>query len=77
VTVKIDNDSRYVAEDDSRILRRASINKFDLYKYTYGGHCRRIFAGSGGASVESVERTCRLVLDLEELWQEQRLDEKP
>lgn len=33
--------------------------------------------GSGGASVESVERTCRLVLDLEELWQEQRLDEKP
>lgn len=76
VTVKIDNDNSYVAEDDYRILRRASINKFDLYKYTYGGHCRKIFAGAGGASIESVEQTCRLMLEVEKLWQEQRPEEK-
>ena len=68
-TVKMTNGARYEAEDRSRILRRAHINKMSSYKNMY----RQIgmaVAGVGaiGDTVHSVSVSAGLILTLEEAF---------
>ena len=66
VTVKLSNDSEYVAEDSSRILRRTRINKMATYRDMYVAIGQKIVAGSPGDSRESILGSSSLVLALEE-----------
>jgi len=65
-TVIIKNDSNYLAEDSRRIKRRASINKLSPHNRMYNHIFERIYRGEPGDSVESIERSSKLVLELEE-----------
>jgi predicted dehydrogenase len=66
VTVRLNNDSDYVAENSSRILRRTRINKMTTYRDMYAQIGRKIVAGSPGDSRQSILGSASLVLDLEE-----------
>lgn len=66
VTVRLSNDSEYIAENSSRILRRVRINKMSTYRDMYTEIGRKIVAGSPGDSRESILISSSLVLDLEE-----------
>jgi predicted dehydrogenase len=66
VTVRLNNDSDYVAEDSSRILRRSRINKMTTYRDMYAQIGRKIVAGSPGDSRQSILSSASLVLDLED-----------
>jgi predicted dehydrogenase len=64
-TVRMTNGSRYEAEDGARILRRVRRNKMESYARMYRSIAEAVARGEDGDSVESVERSCGLVLDLE------------
>jgi predicted dehydrogenase len=66
VTVKILNTSRYEAEDRSRVLRRARINRLEPNRLMYDSIGRRIAAGEPGDSARSVELSAGLTLELAE-----------
>ena len=66
MTVRLNNDSDYVAESSSRILRRTRINKMTTYRDMYAQIGRKIVAGSPGDSRQSIVGSASLVLDLEE-----------
>lgn len=66
VTVRLNNDSDYAAENSSRILRRTRINKMTTYRDMYAQIGRKIVAGSPGDSRQSILSSASLVLDLEE-----------
>jgi predicted dehydrogenase len=66
VTIRLNNDSDYVAESSSRILRRSRINKMTTYRDMYAQIGRKIVAGSPGDSRQSILSSASLVLDLEE-----------
>ncbi len=66
VTVRLSNDSEYVAEDSSRILRRTRINKMATYRDMYVAIGQKIVAGAPGDSRESILGSSSLVLALEE-----------
>jgi predicted dehydrogenase len=66
VTVRLSNDSEYIAEDSSRILRRTRINKMATYRDMYVAIGQKIVAGSPGDSRESILGSSSLVLALEE-----------
>ncbi len=65
-TVTIEDQSRYQAENGSRVLRRRRIPRLDAYRLMYDEIGRRIAAGEPGESAISVRRSANLVLDLEE-----------
>ena len=65
-TVRLNNDSDYVAENSSRILRRTRINKMRTYRDMYAQIGRKIVTGSPGDSRQSIVGSASLVLDLEE-----------
>jgi predicted dehydrogenase len=69
VTVRLSNDSEYMAESSSRILRRTRINKMATYRDMYSAIGQKIVAGSPGDSRESILVSSLLVLDLEESFQ--------
>lgn len=64
-TVKIIDGSRYEAESNTRVLRRARIGRADSYRRMYREIGRRICAGETGDTPESVRLSATLVLDLE------------
>jgi predicted dehydrogenase len=66
VTVRLNNDSDYVAESSSRILRRTRINKMTTYRDMYAQIGRKIVAGVPGDSRQSIVSSASLVLDLED-----------
>jgi predicted dehydrogenase len=66
VTVKIVNNAKYLAEDSSRVLRRARINKTSPYRLMYRSIAAQIEAGDVGDSLASVRISCGLILDLED-----------
>ena len=65
-TVTVVNGSRYLAEAGPRKIRREKINKMDVYRGMYREISRKIITGEGGDSIESIEITNTLMLDLEE-----------
>lgn len=69
VTVRVTDGGRYEAEDRFRILRRMRINKMRSFRRMYATISRHIIEGRPGDSLESVRRTCELMLDLEDAWQ--------
>jgi predicted dehydrogenase len=69
VTVTIDNGSRYVAEDDRKILRRARINKVTSYESMYRTIAGLIADGAPGDSIRSVQVSSELVLAVEEAFE--------
>jgi predicted dehydrogenase len=66
VSVKIENGSEYTAENGTRVVRRESVNKMASYERMYREIAARIASGAPGDSIESIERSTRLVLDVEE-----------
>jgi len=64
-TARISNASRYVAEDDRRVLRRAKENKTLAYARMYRTISSNIAAGAPGDRPESIERSAGTVLELE------------
>jgi predicted dehydrogenase len=69
VTVTVDNGSRYVAEDDRRILRRARVNKVTSYESMYRTIAGLIADGAPGDSIRSVQVSSELVLAVEEAFE--------
>ncbi|MFH1746081.1 MAG: Gfo/Idh/MocA family oxidoreductase [Planctomycetota bacterium] len=67
VTVRVDNAGRYMSEDRYRIIRRQRINKMISFHHMYRTITQRIIAGQPGDSLESVQRTCELMLALDEM----------
>ncbi|HUW85218.1 MAG TPA: Gfo/Idh/MocA family oxidoreductase [Phycisphaerae bacterium] len=68
-TVTVDNAGQYRAEDATRVLRRKRINKTIAHKRMYRTICSTILNGGQGDSIESVQRSCELVLQLENMYQ--------
>lgn len=68
-TARIFNQRSYEAEDDRRVLRRARIPRLAAYRLMYDAIGRRIAAGEPGDSLESVQRSTELMLDLDEKLQ--------
>ncbi len=66
VTVKITNNSRYIAENRTRILRRVHIGKIRNYKLMYATIAERIARGEGGDTLQSVRVSTGLMLDLDD-----------
>jgi predicted dehydrogenase len=68
VTVRVQNDSLYLAEDDRRIIRRRRCKSVYVYADMYRTIGERIACGQPGDSYESVERTSRLMIDLDNAY---------
>ncbi len=66
ITIRVENNSRYVAEDSRRILRRARVNKHSSYCAMYATISDRINRGLEGDSLESIRHSCGLTISLEE-----------
>lgn len=64
-TVSVKNNSVYRAESSSRNLRRARVNKQAGYRNMYRTISEKIVRGEPGDSYESLDRSTRLMLDLE------------
>ena len=69
VTVTVDNDSNYVAENEHRILRRKRVNRFNTYRRMYRTISRKILSGQPGDSLKSLQTGGELMLELEEMYQ--------
>ena len=67
VTVRIDNNSRYMAESSRRVIRKRSVRRGASYREMYRSIGRSIRAGMPGDSVMSVQRSGETVLQLEAL----------
>jgi len=65
VTVTIDDGARYVAENGTRILRRARVNKMTSYESMYRTIAGRIARDEAGDSSRSIQMSAQLVLDVE------------
>ena len=65
-TVVIEDGSAYRAERTSGLIRRATLSRRETYSRMYRSIGARILSSGGGDSLESIERSAGLVLDLEE-----------
>jgi len=66
VTVRIEDDSDYTAEDGSRILRRGRINKMSNYQRMYAQIGAALLDNGVGDSPQAILSSAEVVLDLEE-----------
>jgi hypothetical protein len=66
VTVRIQNGSKYSSETSRKTLRKTKVNRTSSYAEMYREISRKIVSGQPGDTHESVRRSCRLTLDLEE-----------
>ena len=64
VTVTMSDNSKYEAEDGTRVLRRKKTNRRTSYSRMYQAICRQILEGEEGDSIASL-RSTKLMLDLE------------
>lgn len=69
-TVTIINGAFYLAENKNRILRKKKIKKMSSYKIMYEHICNQIAHDMPGDSIESVETSSKLILALEQEFQE-------
>lgn len=67
VTARIDQGRRYEAEDGQRIVRRARVHRLAAHHAMYRQVSRKMIAGDPGDSQLSLERSCELMLSLDEL----------
>ncbi|AUX25526.1 oxidoreductase [Sorangium cellulosum] len=67
ITVRVDNGSRYMAEDNDRVLRVARINKMESYATMYRSISEKILRNEPADPIEWIERSTSLMLDLEDL----------
>jgi hypothetical protein len=65
-TARLVDGSRYTAEDGRRVIRRKRFNRYAAYHRMYDRIGRAIAAGEPGDPAESVERSTRVVLALED-----------
>jgi predicted dehydrogenase len=72
VTVRMINNSSYIAENSSRVLRRLHFNKMVTYKLMYKAIAERIARGEQGDTAQSLRVSTRLILDLEDRLQQFR-----
>jgi hypothetical protein len=70
VTVKMVNSSSYQSENSRRVLRRMRVNRTNSYAAMYASISNRIANAEVGDSLEKVERSAKLVLDLEDRLRE-------
>jgi len=68
VTVKVDNRSRYFAENNRRIVRKCRINKVTAYKDMYRSICEKILSGKPGDDIVSIRSSCEMMLKLEDAY---------
>jgi predicted dehydrogenase len=69
VTVRMINNASYLAENRTRVLRKAQFNKMATYKLMYKTIAERIARGEEGDTAQSVRVSTRLILDLEDRLQ--------
>jgi predicted dehydrogenase len=67
--IRITDNILYLAEDESRIIRKARIAKTDSYRNMYRTISRKIANNEEGDSLESLWVSTKLMLDLEEKLQ--------
>ncbi len=77
VTVRIRNNSEYVAENSQKILRRLSVNRASSYLRMYREIFRRIQEGTVGDTLRMVDVSGRIVLELEEALARKTILETP
>ena len=70
-TVRVDNSSRYVAEGPDRILRKTKMRRLVEHHLMYKTISRKILEGKEGDSLQSVEVSGGVLMDLEEQLQSQ------
>jgi predicted dehydrogenase len=70
--IRITDNILYLAEDDSRIIRKARIVKTDSYKNMYREISKKIFYNQPGDSIESILVSTKIMLDLEEKLQKMK-----
>jgi len=70
--IRITDNILYLAEDDSRIIRKARIVKTDSYKNMYREISKKIFYNQPGDSIESILISTKIMLDLEEKLQKMK-----
>ncbi len=66
VTARMINNSSYLAENSSRVLRRFRVNKMVTYKLMYKAIAERIARGEQGDTAQSIRVSTKLILDLED-----------
>ena len=69
VTVRMINNTSYLAENRTRVLRTLRFNKMATYKLMYKTIAERIARGEEGDTAQSVRVSTRLILDLEDRLQ--------
>jgi len=70
--IRITDNILYLAENDSRIIRKARIVKTDSYKNMYREISKKIFYNQPGDSIESILISTKIMLDLEEKLQKMK-----
>ncbi len=69
-TAKIIDDSVYIAEGKSGLIRKVKINKMENYREMYQTIAQKIIKGQKGDSIKSVEVSSGLILGFEEKFRE-------
>ena len=67
VTVCVFKGSRYISENNQRIIRRCRVNKLHSYKEMYRSICDAIIQGKEGDSITSIELSSEMMLKLEDI----------
>ena len=70
ITAQIINNSSYLAQGRTRVLRRVRVNKLGTYQDMYRTIAEGIARGEGGDSIDSVRVSGKLVLDFEDALNE-------
>ena len=68
-TVTITDGCQYNAENQSRIIRKIKTKRLSVYQRMYRDIIQGILEKKLGDSIESVERSCSLILSLEDCYQ--------
>jgi predicted dehydrogenase len=66
VTVRVMNGASLIAEDSRRVLKRKRVNRTGSYARMYREIAAKIGSGASGDSRESIERSTRFMLEVED-----------
>jgi hypothetical protein len=67
-TVRVFKESRYISENNQRIIRKCRVNKLNAYKRMYQHICDTIIQGKTGDSITSIVLSCEMMLKLEDIY---------
>jgi predicted dehydrogenase len=68
VTIRVCKGSRYISENNQRIIRRCRVNKLNAYQEMYRHICEAIVQGKVGDSITSIELSSEMMLRLEDIY---------